>query len=364
MQIRQRWFLALTTLLCIWAASVAQMQEQPPIVPNLAGMNIPQAAAALNHVGLALGNQTSEPWNDAAGVPQNTISTQAISAGQPANAGTAVDVTVLRSPNVSLSYDDNDFTLINNTGSGIDFNGLVFGSADGAPAAFSATRWAGSLDSAGCAQVWSVIRSVPKDVAGCARINHWLTTNNIAEHFWTAVNGVNRFKVVQNGVERGNCPAAPAGTAPMTCDLYLPVNASEDATPYIYFAYTPQRLIVFNHSENAFMPLSATPIYNNNPNLTPPHQGLNLGDPGLYHLLNPVAAVAQLAPGQCILFTDGSDPDSLTTPQPCDVIARFDMAASIAFWTSNFDVDSTTNGHSYSCNAATTGQLTICVMPR
>ena len=36
-------------------------------------------------------------------------------------------MTVLRSPNVSLSYDDNDFTLINNTGGSIDFNGLVFG---------------------------------------------------------------------------------------------------------------------------------------------------------------------------------------------------------------------------------------------
>jgi len=364
MKIRQRWFLAFASIVCFCVASVAQLQEQSQVIPNLAGLNIPQATAALNRVGLTLGNQSSEPWSEAAGVPQNTISVQSIPAGQPATAGAAVDVTVLRSPNVSLSYDDNDFSLINNTNVGIDFNGLVFGSADGTPAAFSATRWAGSLDAAGCAQVWSVIRSVPKDVAGCARINHWLTTNNAAEYFWTAVNGVGRFKIVQNGVERGNCPAAPAGAATMTCDIYLPSNASEDATPYIYFAYTPQRLIVFDRSENAFMPLNNTPLYNNNPNLTPPHQGLNLGDSNLYHLLNPVANVAQLAPGQCILFTDSSEADSMTTPQPCDVIARFDMPASIAFWTNPFDIDSVTSGHSYSCNAATAGQLTICVMPR
>src|SRR5215216_3034771 len=184
MQIRRRWFLVLAYFLCFYTVSVAQMQAQTPAVPNLIGLNIPQAAAALNQVGLALGNQTSEPWTEAAGVPQNTISVQSVPAGQPATAGAPVDVTVLRSPNVSLSYDDNDFTLINNTGGSIDFNGLVFGSADGTPAAFSATRWAGSLDSAGCAQVWSVIRSVPKDLAGCARINHWLTTNNSAEYFW------------------------------------------------------------------------------------------------------------------------------------------------------------------------------------
>lgn len=364
MQIRERWFLALATLLCFCTVSVAQMQAQTPVVPNLAGLNIPQATAALNSVGFALGNQSSEAWSEAAGVPQNTISVQSVPAGQPSAAGASVDVTVLRSPNVSLSYDDNDFSLVNNTGGSIDFNGLVFGVADGTPAAFSATRWAGSLEAAGCAQVWSVMRSAPKDVPGCARINHWLTTNNAAEYFWTALNGVSRFKIVQNGVERGSCPAAPAGTAPMTCDLYLPANASEDVTPYIYFAYTAQRLIIFNHSQTQFMPLSETLIYNNNPNLTPPHQGIRAGEASLYRLLNPVATVARLAPGQCTLFTDGTNPTSSATPQPCNVIARLDVGATLVFWTTNFDIDSATDGRTYSCNGAIDGQLTICVMPR
>src|SRR5882757_1915509 len=116
MKLRQRWSLALAIFLCFCMVSAAQMQATSPVVPNLSGMNIPQATAALNHVGLALGNQTSEPWTDAAAVPQNTISVQSIAAGVPSSSGASVDVTVLRSPNVSLSYDDNDFTVINNTG--------------------------------------------------------------------------------------------------------------------------------------------------------------------------------------------------------------------------------------------------------
>src|SRR5262249_45211254 len=124
MQIRRRWLLTLTYLLCFYSVGIAHMQDQTVVVPNLAGLNIPQAVAALNKIGLALGNQTSEPWTQTASVPQNTISSQSIPPGQTVTVATSVDVTVLRSPNVSMSYDDNDFTLINNTGSSIDFNSL------------------------------------------------------------------------------------------------------------------------------------------------------------------------------------------------------------------------------------------------
>src|SRR5215813_13975992 len=106
MQFRQRWFLALAYFVCFCAASVTLAQAQT--VPNLVGLNLPQATAALNNVGMALGNQTSAPWTQDSGVPQNTISVQSTPAGQAATAGASVDVTVLRSPNVSLSYDDND----------------------------------------------------------------------------------------------------------------------------------------------------------------------------------------------------------------------------------------------------------------
>ena len=365
MSIRLQWLTVMIGLLCFSTISVARMQEQATTVPDLIGLNLPQATAALNRVGLALGNQTSEPWTEAASVPQNSISAQAVAAGETLEVGTPVDVTVLRSTNVSLIYDENDLTIINNTGGNLDFNGLVFGAAEGGtPAAFSASRWTGGLAAAGCAQIWSVIRSIPKDVPGCERVNHWLTTNNPAEHFWTALNGVSRFRIVQNGIERGNCPAAPAGTAPMTCDISLTVNANEGGTPYIYFAYTPQRLIIYNRSDNQFMRLVNTPVYNNNPNLTPPHQVINLWDSSLYQILNPVASTTRLAPGQCVLFTDRSVPESLETPEACEVIARLDLEPSVVFWTHNFDVGDETDGQTSSCNGAVAGQLTICVMPR
>jgi hypothetical protein len=213
--------------------------------------------------------------------------------------------------------------------------------------------------------VWSVIRSVPKDVEGCARINAWLTSvNNTTEHFWTALNGVSRFNIVQNGVERGSCSAAPPETQPLRCDIYLPVNASEDATPYIYFAYTPERLIIHNRSQDQFMPLTSTPIYNNNPNLTSLGQGINPGDPGLYRPVNPVATVTQLAPNQCVLFTNSTNLESLETPEPCDVIARLDIDPTLIFWAASFDLDSATDGRRRSCAGATAGRLTICVMTR
>ncbi|MBK8027422.1 MAG: PASTA domain-containing protein [Chloroflexi bacterium] len=235
-------------------------------------MNIPQATAELNRVGLGLGSQISEAWTESSGLPQNTISSQSIAAGQALNPGMLVDVVVLRAPNTILSYDDNDLTLINTTGADLNLNGLIFGVAEGTvPAAFAATRWAGALSAGGCGQIWSVLRSVPKDVEGCGRINAWLTTNNAAEHFWTALNGVSRFKIVQNGVERGSCPVAPAGTQPLRCELYLPANASEGITPYIYFAYTPERFIIHNRSQDQFMPLAGTP--STAPIPTCPHLG-------------------------------------------------------------------------------------------
>ncbi len=360
----KQWLLCIFCLCSLWIASTAQMQGQTAVVPNLSGLNIPQATAALNKVGLALGNQTSEAWTQASSVPQNTISTQSVAAGQTAIVGSAVDVTVLRSPNVTLNYTDKQFTLINNTGAALDFNGLAFGTVDGAaPAAYAATRWSANLSAGGCAQVWAVARSSPQAIDGCAHISTWRTTNNPAEHFWIANSGVTRFKVTQNGVERGDCPAAPAGTQPMACSLYLPANASEGATPYLYFAYTTDRLIVLNQSADQFMPLTDSIVYNNNPNLTSTHQPLHLSDPNLYSMVNPVASVSQLAPSQCILYTNGADTSSLNTPQPCDVIARLDIGANLIFWSANFDL-AASDGHQYTCNAAVAGQLTICVMPR
>ena len=53
-------------------------------VPDLTGMNVPQAAAALNRVGLGLGNETGEAWTAASGLKQNSIKAQSVAAGQSA----------------------------------------------------------------------------------------------------------------------------------------------------------------------------------------------------------------------------------------------------------------------------------------
>jgi hypothetical protein len=314
---------------------------------------------------LVLGAQTNAGWSEASGLPQNTISAQSVPADQPVAPGTSVDVTVLRSNNVALIYDENDLTLVNGANAPIDFNGLVFGVAEGAsPAAFAATRWAGSLPAGGCTQVWSVLRSVPKDVEGCARVNNWLTTNNTAEHFWTALNGVVQFNLVQNGVQRAVCPAAPAGAQPMRCDVYLPIGATVEVTPYIYFAYTPERLIIYNRSQDKWMPLRDTAILNNNPNLTSLGQQINLTDPTLVVPINPVANLLQLAPNQCLLFTNNVSPELPNLPEPCEVVGQGNIDPSLIFWGANFDINSVTDGLRRTCQAATPGRLTICVMPR
>jgi hypothetical protein len=235
MHIRQRWLLGLVYLLCLLSASIGQMQDQSAVVPNLVGLNIAQATAALNHVGLALGKQTSA----ASGEAQNAISAQSVPAGQALALGSSVDVTIVAA-----------------------------------------------------------------------------------------------------------------------------TDAAENTTPYIYLAYTPDRLVIHNRSQAQFMPLTDSHIMNNNPNLTPPHQRITLGDTSLYTLLNPVATVTQLAPNQCILFTNSADIQSLDTPEPCDVIARLDIGQNLIFWADSFDVESVTDGQSYTCDAATAGQLTVCIMPR
>lgn len=366
MRKRQLVFFALIVLTLFLVTPAAHMQEATIPVPNLVGMNAPQAAAALNHVGLALGAQTNVGWTAESGLPQNTIGSQSLFPDQPVSPGTAVDVTVLRSPNVALMYDENDITLINNTGATLDLNGLVFGMVEGtSPAAFAATRWMGALEAGGCTQLWSVLRSVPKDVEGCAGINRWLTNvNNTSEHFWTALNGVVTFSIVYNGVQYTTCPAAPAGAQPMRCETYLPVGGAAEVTPFIYFAYTSDRLIVFNRSQNQWMPLADTPVINLNPNITVPEPRVPLADPTVVTPLNPVANVALLAPNQCLLFTNNISPELPNLPEPCDVIAQGNIDPNLTFWTADFDIVSVTDGRRRTCAAATPGRLTICMMSR
>jgi hypothetical protein len=337
--------IVLALIIALLGLQIAFAQDSTT-VPDVTGLNVPQAAAALNRAGLGLGAQTNLLWTAESGLPQNTISVQSVAAGANVAVGTVVDVTVLRSPNVTLLYDDNDLTLINRAGVDLDLTGLIFSTVESSRAAsFSVTRWGMNFVGASdCLQVWSISRSNAKEVEGCRSMN-WLTTNRTEEHFWTALNGVTTFNVAQSGVERIVCPAAPAGTQPISCDFYLPA-AGGDVTPFIAFAYNNDVLVIHNRSEDRWMPLAGILV-----------GGQSIGEPAMYVMQNTVANVSQLAPGQCVLFSSAADAQP---PVECDVIA----STPIYFWNAPFVIDGVTDEVQRNCPAATAGRLTLCILPR
>ncbi len=347
--------LLIILIFCVFTGGSLAAQETIP-VPDLTGMNVPQAAAALNRTGLTLGHETGEPWTTDSGFEQNRIKAQSITAGQPVAAGTPIDVTVLRSPNVALVYDDNDLTLVNKMGADLDLTGLLFSTLDGNPAQFAAARWAGSVRAGQCMQVWSVGRNGPKGLDECSTIQNWLVTTNAAEHFWTGAGATTRFSITQNGVQRGDCAVSNPGR----CEFYVPGGTSGDVTDYVYFAYMVHSLAIINQSPDRWMTLSGFTVYNN---FTPQHGlPIPLGDASLYNLVNPTARTTQLAPGQCVLFTDSSEAGN-TPPQPCDVIAQLNINPQVIFWGAPFDMQGS-SGQQHTCPAATPDSLTLCVMPR
>jgi hypothetical protein len=326
-------------------------------VPDLTGLSVPAAAAALNRLGLSLGAETNQGWTAESGLPQNTIAGQSIPAGGAVAAGTAIDVTVLRSANTVLIYDDNDLTVVNRTGGELNLAGLTFTTLDGNPAQLAGARWSGGLRQDQCVQVWSVGRNGPKGLDECSAIQNWLVTNNPAEHFWTGGGGTTQFAVLQNGVQRAACPIANPGR----CEFYLAAGAADDATPFVYFAYTPDRLAIINTSSDQWMVLAGFTVVNYF--AMAEGAGVPVGDPTLYpRSSSEIGTVQRLAPGQCILYTDSAIVVD-SPPQPCDVIARLDIGSSVIFWGADFGLRGS-DGQERSCPVATPERLTICVMPR
>lgn len=347
------WGLCIAALLVSGTATAQDMVT----VPDLTGLNVPQAAAALNKIGLALGAQTSERWTAESGLEQNRISAQSLAPGSAAAPGTAVDVTVLRTPNTLLIYDDNDLTLVNQTGAELNLENLSFAAVDGNNAAFRASRWSRALRTNQCMQVWAVGRNGPKGLDECPVIQNWLVTTNGSEHFWTGSGGTTQFSVIQNGVEVATCPVANPGR----CAFYLAGGVSDGVTEYVYFAYTSDRLAIINTSKDRWMPIARLVVRNNF--VQPSGAPVNVGDPALFGNPEIVANIRRLAPGQCLLFTN-STPEAQTPPQPCDVVARLDIGTNLIFWGAEFPVESITDDAERSCPAATADRLTLCILPR
>ncbi len=354
----------IVTLVCLGLLSQpAFAQEDMVTVPDLTGQLAPKAAASLNHVGLNLGAETRGLWTAASGLPQNSISVQSLAAGQQVKRGSAIDVTVLRAPNLILIYGDKTLTVANLTGETLDLTELSFNTLNGTRRiSFSGTLWqVDEIDNTQCAQIAAVQRQGPVQTDPCSAIRTWFWTTNSGNHFWLDLNGVTRFNVVQSGVERGTCNAARAGAASQRCELYLPSSGGEDATEYVYFAYTINQLAVINKSANKWMPLTGATIINHAPAVA--GSDFAFADPKVFGSPITIGQTDRLAPGQCLLYTNRSAP-ATSTPESCDVIARLDLDPSVVFWTLDFGLNSVTDDVQHTCPAAVADKLTICAMPR
>jgi hypothetical protein len=233
------------------ASGIVSAQEESVTVPDVTGMTTPLAAAELNRAGLNVGNITAIEWTADSGFPQNTIGDQFPKSGETAAHASSVDLVVLSSPNALAIYDDNDLTLVNQTGGSLNLGGISFVSLDGnSQTLFRANRWSGSLGDGDCGQVWSVGRNGAKQLDECGSVL-WLTTNDSAQHFWTGANGATQFAVMQDGVQRGVCTISNPGR----CEFFLAAAAQAESTEYVYLAYTREQLLIFNQSADKWMPL-------------------------------------------------------------------------------------------------------------
>lgn len=349
------WFLVLSLLAVVGVSA----QTTSAAVPDVTGLPLPQAAARLNESGFALGAENARLWSPALGVPPGMVVAQAVVPGASLEAGSGVDLTVLRPANVVAIYDDNELTLLNQGSAPIDLTTLGFASLDGASANFAASRWVPVLDPGGCVQVWSIMVNSPKPIDGCRDIQYWLTTNNPAEHFWTAQGGTTQFSISDGGNIRAICAVSPTGR----CELYLGSGvAADERTDYVHFAYTQDWFVIRNTSDAGWMNLADLPLFNYNV----PQQGLGfpLSDPFLYSYINPVSRFAQLAPGQCVLFRSSVTLEPNSQLPQCFVIAEMIVDSSIRFWGAQFELQSALDGLRRACPAATPERITVCIMPR
>lgn len=353
----------LVCLIALYLPIVAQSEDV--VVPDLTGLNVPQAAAELNRTGLALGQQISEGWTEASGLSQNVIGGQSVDSGMAVPRGTAIDITVFRTPNVILIYDDNDLTFINQTGASLDLTGFQFQADTGE--SFNASQWRGGIDSGDCGQIWSISRGNPKSLPECDSIFWVVLPNRPETHFWTQLTGVSQFGVIQDGVVRQTCVAAPANSqdAPLRCEFFVSSDAvADDTIDFLYFSYTTEALALINRSDSQWMPTNQSTILNNNPALSIPGVLVRFDDPTI---LPPESLVgfgdtAQLAPQQCLLLrVAGADTPS---PEDCDVVAQNNLSSELAFWLADFQIQSSSINSQHTCPAATEGRLTICIMPR
>lgn len=341
----------------VYAQDATDETPPPAVVPDITGLGVAEAATMLNAAGYRLGEQTGEEWSEASGQEANTIVTQSIEPGTEAEPGTAVDITVLRTTNVLLIYDDNDITLVNQTGSTLNLAGLAFTSSN---TRFNANRWGAALSPGDCGQAWSVSRGTPKDVPECQESMLWLTTNDPAEHFWTSRNADATFSVVQNGVERTTCDNAVQAGVIVNCAFYLASEAEAEVTEYIYLLYTTQSMTIYNNTTDRWMPLTDVQLAGSNGVTVPAVPPLDFFDNQAA-----VGDVYQLAPSQCVTYTSANAEGDPPLEEDCQEINRVSLDTDGPFaWDVGFEVIGTTGLPAATCPPAQENSLTLCIVPR
>ena len=348
-------------LLLVMLTAAVAAQEANISVPDVTGMNAPQAAAALNAVGLRLGSEANVQAAD--GQAEGMIASQNPASGERAVSGSAVDVTVARAPNIRLIYDDNDLTLINLSSQPLALAPLTLNAVQGGQGVYRAARWGAEVRAGDCVQVWSIGRGEPKSVDGCRAVNAWLTTNDTSQHVWTRTSGVRNFTITQDGEVRAECESARRNTqdTPMRCEFYVDTPADVPNLPYIYTAYTTDALIVLNPSDDGWLRLNVEIVGAGG-------EVLALNAATNYDSVDPLikvenasgVSIRQLAPGQCVRFR-APETAAEAFPQPC--VPYADSVLETPFWLADFNVRDREN-KDHTRKAATPGRLTICVMPR
>ncbi len=353
--------LTILIIIVTMLVSVSEAQSTSSIVPDLIGLNVPQSEAALHREGLKLGLQTLDLSTPVELDQLGTIIVQSVAAGEMLAPGQTVDITIVRAPNIRFIYDDNDLTLINQTGRVIPLAALsLVGESLDSPV-LAGERWdINFIPIGGCVQIWSIGRAAPKAIDGCEEISAWFSTSDPTSYVWTQVAGVESFTITYADVSLSACPAAPPASqdTPTVCDAYLPNYPPLEQVRFLYLVYTYGAFSARNLTLDAWMPLSA-PITQADGTL------IRLNDPLIYTDIKSVVipldgyALTPLAPNECIVLRALDDAGALV-PEPCGLIVA-DAILDNAFWRSDFTVTDST-GVSRTCTAAVEGELTVCVM--
>lgn len=355
---RMMWLLALLPVLG-WMTFA---QDDGVTVPDLTGLNVPQAAAALHRAGLRLGDQTQVIVAISAEA-SGRVTAQTPAAGSAAGAGAAVAVTVQLQETLLLVYDNNDMTLVNRAGRNIRLNALSLEAAGRAQTARfniapdwqtinnnSWGRFRGRLEPGQCVQIWSEPASDFKDIEQCGRGNNtaWMSTVLPQYHFWTGTNGATSFTVSYDGAEFATCPVA-RGEQLRVCPLAIPFGAGATThTEYVYLTYTTGQLVVENPSVDRWMRLEGLVV----------QDGMALGSNSRYTRLPFIDTVSQLAPGECLRISSGDAADE--PPPDCFVIAELTLTPDeTAFWRRPFQFSGVTGR---TCPPAHNTRDVICMV--